>query len=375
MFDYNFIFIFFILLISFIHTKIFFMNNLGIFIRNKIEIKKIDNYFKYCIEFKINKIKHYKKIVTPLISIISPIYNKKPYILRLLKSIQCQSFQNFEIILVDDCSIDNSLDLINNYYRNDRRITIIQNKKRKGTFLARNLGVLYSKGKYVIIPDPDDILIKNIIIICYKYAEKFKYDIIRFKHFRGKEINNKAFKENGNKNLIQPEIYTNIFYLNNELIQTDYYVWNKFIRKEIYITSLITLTKFYLNLFMTIYEDQIMNYILLKNAKSLYFLNHIGYYYFLNSMSICKQPLKKIKNNILFKFIYLKFIFEYSKNSKYEKDIGNYLISNSFKLFKLRFDNNNYNFFYNIINMYLTSKFLSNSNKNILINIKKSLLK
>ena len=118
-----------------------------------------------------------------------------------------------------------------------------------------------------------------------------------------------------------------------------------------------------------------MNYILLKNSKSLYFLNHIGYYYFLNSMSVCKQPSKTIKNIILFKFIYLKFIFEYSKNSKYEKDIGNYLISNSFKLFKLRFDNNNYNFFYNIINMYLTSKFLSNSNKNILINIKKSLMK
>ena len=126
---------------------------------------------------------------------------------------------------------------------------------------------------------------------------------------------------------------------------------------------------------MTIYEDQIINYILLKNAKSLYFLNHIGYYYFLNSMSICKQPSKIIKNKTLFKFIYLKFIFEYSKNTKYEKDIGNYLITKSLQLFKLRFDNNNYNFFYNIINMYLASKFLSNSNKNILINIKKSLLK
>ena len=374
MFYDNFIFIIFILI--FILNKIIFMNNLGIFISNRIEIKKIDNYFKYCIKFEQNKIKHYKKIINPLISIISPIYNRKSYILRLLKNIQYQSFQNFEIILVDDCSIDNSLDLINNYYRNDRRITIIKNKKRKGTFLARNIGVLYSKGKYVIIPDPDDILIKNIIIICYKYAEKFKYDIIRFNIFKGKEINNKAFKEYGNKNLTQPEIYTNIFYLNNELIQTDYFVWNKFIRKEIYIISLNSLTKFYLNLYMTIFEDQIMNYILLKNAKSLYFLNHIGYYYFLNSMSICNQPLKKIKNKILFKFIYFKFIFEYSKNTKYEKDIGNYLITEFFlNLYKLTFDNNNYNFFYNIINMYLTSKFLSNSNKNILINIKKYLLK
>ena len=254
----------------------------------------------------------------------------------MLKSIQYQSYQNFEIILVDDCSVDNSLDLINNYYKNDRRITIIKNKKRKGTFLARNIGVLYSKGKYVIIPDPDDILIKNIIIICYKYAEKFKYDIIRFNIFTGKELflnnnaNNKAFIEYGNKNLTQPETYTNIFYLNNELIQTDYNVWNKFIRKEIYIISLNALTKFYLNLYITIFEDQIMNYILLKNAKSLYFLNHIGYYYFLNSMSICKQPLKIIKNKILFKFIYLKFIFEYSKNTKYEKDIGNYLITDFF---------------------------------------------
>ena len=112
MFYANFIFIKLILIMSFNYIKIVFMNNLGIFIRNKIEIKKIDNYLKYCIEFELNKIKHYKKIINPLISIISPIYNRKAYILRFLKSIQCQNLQNLEIILVDDFSIDNSLDLL-----------------------------------------------------------------------------------------------------------------------------------------------------------------------------------------------------------------------------------------------------------------------
>ena len=46
--------------------------------------------------------------------------------------------------------------------------------------MARNLGVLFAKGKYVNIPDPDDIISKNILSNCYKYAEKYKYDIIKF---------------------------------------------------------------------------------------------------------------------------------------------------------------------------------------------------
>ena len=116
----------------------------------------------------IKKIKHLKKIKNPKISIISPIYNREKYISRFIESIYNQNFQDIEIILVDDNSTDNGVNLIEKYKKGDKRIILIKNKKNRGTFVARNLGVLISKAKYVIIPDPDDILSRDIIEFAIK---------------------------------------------------------------------------------------------------------------------------------------------------------------------------------------------------------------
>ena len=70
-------------------------------------------------------------------------------------------------------------------------------------------------------------------------------------------------------------------------------------------------------------EDQLMNYILLTCAKSFYFSKKIGYYYLKNEMSMTKNKYKISKIRIKFIIIYLKIIFEYSKNTKYEKDMAN----------------------------------------------------
>ena len=126
-------------------------------------------------------------------------------------------------------------------------------------------------------------------------------------------------------------------------------------------------------MYMTYYEDQIINYILHRTAKSFYYLMNIGYYYLGNSMSITKNVDKSNKILILFTFIYLKFIFENSKNTKFEKDMANFLITKLLKnlvkfkiLFKININANNYKFIYNIINTYLSSKFISKDNKYIL---------
>ena len=97
-----------------------------------------------------------------------------------MRSIQYQKFNDLEIILVDDCSSDNSIEKIKIFKKKDERIILIKNKKNKGTFISRNLGALYAKGKYIIIPDPDDIISENILLLCYNYAEKYKYELIRF---------------------------------------------------------------------------------------------------------------------------------------------------------------------------------------------------
>ena len=119
----------------------------------------------------INKKKLYK-IDNPKVSIISSIYNREKYILRFMRSIQNQFFDDIEIIFVDDYSKDNSIKKIENCQNEDERIILLKNKKNKGTLISRNIGALKAKGEFLIFPDSDDILSHNILSLCYETAKK-----------------------------------------------------------------------------------------------------------------------------------------------------------------------------------------------------------
>ena len=87
---------------------------------------------------------------------------------------------------------------------------------------------------------------------------------------------------------------------------SDYYIYNKFIKKDVYIKALNSIGNNNLNIYMILYEDQIMNYILYRTAKSLYFIKNIGYYYIINKISITKTTFKQSKLIIYFFFNFLK---------------------------------------------------------------------
>lgn len=130
----------------------------------------------------------------------------------------------------------------------DQRILLIKNKKNKGTFISRNLGTLYSKGQYLVIPDPDDIISKNILKSCYFYAQKYNYEIIRFIMYLGSEKISftDIIKKLGKKAVYQPELSSYLFYGYDKLFIIDYNVCNKFIKKEVYIQAIYNLKKYYL---------------------------------------------------------------------------------------------------------------------------------
>lgn len=357
-------------------SNIIFLFDTHLIIKN--EINKIEKYFEFCNDGK-KKIKRFKNIENPKISIISPIYNREKFISRLIQSVYNQKFQDIEIIFVDDNSKDNSVKLIEKYKKADKRIKLIKNKKNRGTFVARNLGVLVSKAKYVIIPDPDDILSRNIIRICYKYVEKYHYDIIRFNSYRGNErfTNNNFCKYQKNIALYQPELSTYIYYGNFELQIIDSYINNKFINKIVYIKALNALNSFYLNMYMTYMEDTLMNYLLHRTAKSLYFIKNIGYRYKRSNESITKKLFKIPQIKIKIFFLYFKFLFEFSKNTKFEKDMLNLRFSQM--LINLDIDRSflsndlkkDYNFYYYVINSIINNIYISDENIILLNNYKK----
>ena len=352
------------------YFKIFFTN-----ISYQNEIKGIEKYLKLCKD--LNIIKKFKNFNYPKISKMSAVFNRERFLLRFLNSIQYQNFNNIEIILIDDCSIDNSINIINEYKKEDERIILIKNKKNKGTFIARNLGALYAKGKYVILPDPDDIISKNILKFCYNYAEKYKYEVIRFTSYRGNPQTryNKLIQTLGNKAVYQPELSSYIFYGYREYVMVDYSINNKFIKKEVYIETLNSLNKFFLNIYMTYMEDQVLNYILHRTAKSLYFSKKIGFFYLQNTISITQNidKISLLRNKFI--FIYFKLVFEYSKKKKYEKDMANILLMNFYRGININLivkskSKDDIIFFYNIINMYLSNEYITNENKYILNNLK-----
>jgi len=96
--------------------------------------------------------------LNPLISIIIPVYNVESYISRCLDSTINQTLANIEIIVVDDCGSDKSIDIAKDYAKRDYRIKIIHNPKNLGTFNARIEGIKEASGEYILFLDADDYL-------------------------------------------------------------------------------------------------------------------------------------------------------------------------------------------------------------------------
>jgi glycosyltransferase involved in cell wall biosynthesis len=115
-----------------------------------------------------------KKMNNPKISIIMSVYNSERFLAEAIESILGQTFKEFEFIIINDCSTDNSLKIINEYKRNDERIRLIENSQNIGLTKSLNLGIKVSKGRYIARIDADDIALNKRLEIQYNYLEKNK---------------------------------------------------------------------------------------------------------------------------------------------------------------------------------------------------------
>lgn len=104
------------------------------------------------------------------ISVVIPCFNAQNFIASAISSILTQSFTNFELIIINDGSSDNTHDEINQF--SDHRITYIQNPKNQGNYVARNIGINISKGKYICMMDADDMSCPDRLKIQYQFMEK-----------------------------------------------------------------------------------------------------------------------------------------------------------------------------------------------------------
>jgi len=203
---------------------------------------------------KLNKINRTKlsKITNPYISVCFPIYNMEKYLERALLSIINQSFQNFEIILVNDNSNYNTQNIIKKYMSYDNRIKLINHNQNLGVYCSRVDAVTNSIGEFVILMDPDDMILnQDLFLELYNYNLKHNLDIIEFSVYHKEEKRTKIYYPDNHQShhyhgfekiiIYQPEL-SNIIFFNP--ISKNYSsiicrtIWNKLIRKTILIKSI-----------------------------------------------------------------------------------------------------------------------------------------
>jgi glycosyltransferase involved in cell wall biosynthesis len=119
-----------------------------------------------------------KKIKKPLISIIMPVYNPGRYLIEAIESILNQTFSNFEFIIVDDASTDDSWKIIKSYAKKDKRIIPIKNKINLGVSLTSNIAISQAKGKFLARMDADDISTTDRIQKQFNYLKKHPKTIV-----------------------------------------------------------------------------------------------------------------------------------------------------------------------------------------------------
>ena len=93
----------------------------------------------------------------PLISIITPLYNSEKYIGETIESVLNQTYKNWEMLIVDDCSKDDGVKVANEYVMRDKRIKLFENEKNEGVSLTRNKAIELANGKYIAFLDSDDL--------------------------------------------------------------------------------------------------------------------------------------------------------------------------------------------------------------------------
>ena len=163
------------------------------------------------------------------------MYNSEKFIGRCLKSVLLQTFREIEVICIDDCSCDNTVNIVTNFIKNDNRVILIRNVKNSGPSVSRNEGLIKSNGDYVMFVDSDDYIEPGTINYLVNYVKKNKYpDFVRYNFFSKNNRYNNKLGILTNKIFTMPESRKTIidsFFSDKEKVPT--FVHLLFIKKKV----------------------------------------------------------------------------------------------------------------------------------------------
>lgn len=247
----------------------------------------------------------------PLLSIIIPVYNVERYIERCVNSIINQSYQNFELIIIDDGSIDGSSKILDVLSSNDNRIQVYH-VKNGGVSRARNLGLSFSKGDFIAFVDADDIVKNEMYTEMISIAQTENYDMVQCNYedlyedgnvFQHNEIGTLAIENEDDMIIACMErvIYANIF--------------TKLFRKK-------TISSIYFDESIEYAEDLKFVVDCCEASKKIKLIELVGYQYFQRNDSADHKKINESYLSILKVADYFKKMY-FNNNTVYPYVIKN----------------------------------------------------
>lgn len=251
-------------------------------------------------------------------SIIVPVYNVEHYLSRCVDSILTQNYQNFELILIDDGSTDNSPKICDHYATIDSKVCVIHSENF-GVSIARNLGLKKASGDYIIFVDSDDLIRKDMLEILSDKLLSHNTDIVLwgFSLFDGKKTYSDCIPDSEEIKISDLEIFPEWFNA----------PWSKAYKRTFLLENDITFPEK-----ISLAEDMYFSYMCFSKIESLVFIQQCLYMYFSTRKDSACNTITVNKINDEIKSIKLLETRLDSKESVFEKSLIERKISAKMKL-------------------------------------------
>lgn len=245
-----------------------------------------------------------------IVTIICPFYNVEKFIKRCIESVLNQTYQHIELILIDDCGVDSSLDIVKSLVLNntsEKSVRLISHEHNKGVGEARNTGIQYSTGDYLFFLDSDDFLFPYSIELLVDLSNRNMVDVVGGSY---------QITDSGQDDF---RIYSGMYY-GEEVIKAFYYLkkwdcvcWNLLIKTSVIKDHYITFPQ------LKYSEDVFFLFQLYLHVKSILLIPDITYVYEKNQTSITNTEtmLSKIKSSEKAYDLMLSYFRQYSNKSVY----------------------------------------------------------
>lgn len=220
----------------------------------------------------------------PKVSVIIPIYNVAAYMERCARSLFEQTLSELEYIFVDDCSPDNSIDILRNviadYPKRQNQIRLVRNTKNSGQAFVRRVGVGEATGEYIIHCDSDDWVAPTMYEKLYNFAINGDFDMVWCDFYRSNGITHRVIKQLCSTDQLSL-VSAHLTSISSRLIGS---VCNRLYKRE------LQQNNEFINPKANMTEDLVTTLQVTLKSKRIGYLPEPLYYYYINERSICMNP-------------------------------------------------------------------------------------